>query len=69
MKGTTYYYEDFYGCTASIAVRPNGTCLLTMRLPRGNLYCQKTYSTRHGAMIALGKMTEGTARPTGTREV
>ena len=69
MKGIRYFYRDFYGCTASINLRPNGSCLLTMRLPHGDLYCQREYSTWRGARIALGKMSEGTARPTGTREV
>lgn len=68
MKGITYFYRDFYGCTASIVLHPNGSCLLTMRLPGGDLYCQKSYSTFHGARIALGKMSEGTARPTTRKE-
>lgn len=68
MTGITYFYEDFYGCTASIAKRPNGMCLLTMRLPGGDLYCQKTYRNLRGARVALGRMTEGTARPTGSKE-
>jgi len=69
MKGITYYYRDFYGDTASICLRPDGSCLLTMRLSNGDLYCQRTYSTFHGARIALGKMSEGTARQTVTKGV
>ena len=68
MNGITYYYRDFYGCTASIHLRRDKSCLLTMRLPNGDLYCQKTYSTWRGARIALGKMSEGTARPTVRKE-
>lgn len=69
MKGIKYFYRDFYGDTASIFLRPDGSCLLTMRLSNGDLYCQRTYSTWRGARIALGKMSEGTARPTTTQEV
>lgn len=69
MKGIKYFYRDFYGDTASIFLRQDGSCLLTMRLSNGDLYCQRTYSTFHRARIALGKMSEGTARPTTTQEV
>ena len=69
MTNVTYFYEDFYGCTASIHLRTDGSCLLTMRLPGGDLYKQKDYASFHNARIALGRMTEGTARPTGRKEV
>lgn len=69
MTNVTYFYEDFYGCTASIHLRTDGSCLLTMRLPGGDLYKQKDYASFHNARIALGRMTEGTARPTGRREM
>jgi len=68
MNGITYFYEDFYGCTASIHQRKDGSCLLTMRLPNGDLYKQKDYSSLRNARVALGRMTEGTARPTGRKE-
>lgn len=68
MAGITYFYEDFYGCTASIHLRHDGSCLLTMRLPNGDLYKQKDYASFHNARIALGRMSEGTAHPTGRKE-
>lgn len=65
----TYFYKDFYGCTASIHLRRDGSCLLTMRLPNGDLYKQKDYASFHNARVALGRMSEGTARPTGRKEI
>ena len=62
------FYEDFYGCTASILRHPSGKSLLTVRVPQGDLIHSKTYPTYRGARIALGKMSEGTARQTGRKE-
>lgn len=63
------YFEDFYGCTYSIRPQDDGTYRMVARAVHGNLFYAKTYTTRRGAMIALGKLTEGTARPTGKKEV
>lgn len=52
------YWKDFYGCTASIRHNDNGA-KLTIRTPSGQLIKQKTYKTRQGAMIALGKSSDG----------
>ena len=62
------YFRDFYGYTAASPVRHNGRSLLTMRLPNGDLYKRKVYTSYRSAKIALGKMTEGTARLTGRKE-
>lgn len=68
MKGIRYFYRDFYGCTYSI--RPNaGSYDLVARVPQGDIFYVKNYSTFRGARIALGKISDGTARPTGTQEV
>ena len=63
-----YFYKDFYGCTASILLRRDGSCMLTMRLPSGDIYKQKNYVSFRNARIALGRMSEGTARPTCRKE-
>ena len=54
MKKT--YYIDFYGCTASITVRPNGSALLVTYCGRKRE--SKTYKTERGAKIAMGKMSD-----------
>ena len=55
------FYEDFYGCTASILRRTSGECLLTIRIPQGDIIHSKTYRTYRGAKIALGIYSDGTA--------
>ena len=52
------YWKDFYGCTASIKNNDHGV-KLTIRTPSGELIKQKTYKTVRGAMIALGKSSDG----------
>ena len=51
------YYRDFYGSTASLKERGN-RFILTVRLSDGRLYSKKSYTSRRGAKIALGKMGE-----------
>ena len=63
------YFEDFYGFTYSLLHNTDGRVLLTARFPSGGLYLSKTYSTERGARIALGKISEGTARLTERTEV
>ena len=53
------YYRDPYGCTASILINHDGRCLLTIRIPQGDLFHSKTYRTYRGARIALGRLSEG----------
>ena len=67
MDRNTEFYEDFYGFTASIRTKP-GHCLLTVRMPNGTLYHRRTYNTYRGARVALGKLSEGTARIKSKRE-
>lgn len=55
------FYEDFYGCTASILRHQSGKSLLKIRVPQGDLIHSKTYSTYRGAKIALGIYSDGTA--------
>ena len=62
-------FTDFYGCTYSILQQPDGSYRMAARTPQGNLFHMKTYATVRGVRIALGKLTEGTARPTGKKEV
>ena len=62
------HYEDFYGCTYVLRNHPNGTADLSVRLPQGDLYLAKTYSTWRGARIAVGRISEGTARLTCRKE-
>lgn len=63
------FFADFYGFTYSLLHNTDGKTLLTARFPNGSLYLSKVYSTERGARIALGRISEGTARPTGKKEV
>lgn len=69
MKRFLERFNDFYGCTYSILCQPDGTYRMAARTPQGNLFHMKTYATRRGCMIAMGKLAEGTARPSEKREV
>lgn len=64
----TEYYKDFYGFTYCLIVNTDGRANLSVRFPRGGLYHAKTYGTRKGARIAMERISEGTARPTGRKE-
>ena len=57
------YYRDPYGCTASITHCKDGTFRLRISNPYGERFIQKYYDTHHGAMIALGRYSEGTMEP------
>ena len=52
------FYKDFYGCTASVKHNNNGA-KLTIRTPSGELIKEQSYNTRKGAMIALGRASDG----------
>ena len=52
------FYKDFYGCTASVKHNGKGA-KLTIRTPSGELIKEQTYKTRNGAMIALGRASDG----------
>lgn len=69
MKRYIERFTDFYGCTYSILQHPNGAYRMAARTPQGNLFYYKTYSSERGVRIALGKLTEGTARLTEKKEV
>jgi len=58
MITVTEYYKDFYGCTASVKHSRKGA-KLTIRTPSGQLVKQQSYQTRKGAMIALGRASDG----------
>ena len=62
------YYRDPYGCTASILIHPTGKCLLSVRVPQGDLIHSKTYSTYRGARIALGRLSDGMMELTTGKE-
>lgn len=51
------YYRSFYGSTASITVRKDGTAKLSMWF--GNHREVKVYKTERGAKIAMGKASDG----------
>lgn len=69
MKRFKETFEDFYGCTYSILQQPDGSYRMAARTPQGNLFHMKTYSSERGVRIALGRLTEGTARLTEKKEV
>lgn len=50
-------YKDFYGSTASITVRKDGTAKLVMSY--GSKRESKVYNTERGARIAMGKSSDG----------
>lgn len=58
MATVTEFYRDFYGCTASVKHGKEGA-LLTVRTPSGRLVKKQSYRTRKGAMIALGRVSDG----------
>ena len=62
-------YTDFYGCTYSILHQPDNSFRMAARTPHGNLFHMKTYQSVRGVRIALGKLSEGTARLTERKEV
>ena len=53
------YYHDPYGCTASIRQGRDGLWLLRVCDAYGAPFHRGKYSTRRGARIALGRMSEG----------
>jgi len=69
MKRYLECFEDFYGYTYSILQQSDGTYRMEARTSHGFLFHMKTYSSERGVRIALGRLTEGTARPTGKKEV
>ena len=50
------YYRDFYGSTASIAIRKDGTAKLTMCYAGKRE--SKIYKSERGAKIAMGKASD-----------
>ena len=52
-------FRDFYGCHATIRNFQNGSCRLTVRRRDGRLFHSKNYSSRRGARIAMGRMSDG----------
>lgn len=51
------YYKDFYGTTASITKRRDGTAKLVMCA--GGKRESKVYNSERGARIAMGKSSDG----------
>lgn len=51
------YYKDFYGTTANITTRRDGTAKLVMCY-RGKKE-SKIYKSERGARIAMGKQSDG----------
>ena len=53
------FYRDFYGCTASITTDSRG-CTLTIVNPAApkKAIWHKTYTTKRGALIAMGKLSD-----------
>ena len=63
MKKTIESFKDFYGCHYAIKSCRSGyrlTCWTPNFMMRMH---NKVYSTHRGAMIALGKISEGSAKP------
>ena len=69
MRRTLEVYEDFYGCTYTVLRMPDDKHRLVARTPSGKLFYAKSYDTRHGCMVGLGRLTEGTKRLVGKKEL
>jgi hypothetical protein len=46
------YYKDFYGCTASITDKADGTARLIIRLPNGKKVKDSTHKNHNAALAA-----------------
>lgn len=55
-------YHDFYGCQACIRVLKSGEVRLTVRSGTGRLICTRDYTTRSGAIRAMGRLSDGWAK-------
>ena len=69
MKGIIYRYKDFYGCTYVIRPNAGGSYDMIGRIPQGDVFHCKNYSSFRGARIAMWKISDGTARPTNREEI
>ena len=52
------FYKDFYGCAASLRLNEDGKAHLTVTTPGGKLIHKKSYNSKRGARIAMGKLSE-----------
>lgn len=55
----TEIYRDFYGCFATLKAHNNGKITLTVRTAAGTLVHSKAYSSKRGAKIAMGRLSDG----------
>ena len=55
-------YRDVYGCTACIREAKTGSARLTVYSGSGKIIHSKTYTSKRGAKIAMGKMSDGWTR-------
>ena len=57
------FYKDFYGCVASVnwddRFGTGYTLVILSSRPSRKVICHKTYSTKRGARIAMGKLSDG----------
>lgn len=51
-------FRDFYGCTASLRTRFDGTAKLVIKTYLGGMVLRKEYDTERGARIALGQYSD-----------
>ena len=52
-------FRDFYGCHASIRNTAGGAARLVVRNPSGKIIKTGNYTSRKGARIAMGRMSDG----------
>ena len=55
-------YRDVYGCTACIREAKSGATRLTVYTGSGKLIHSKTYTSKRGAKIAMGRLSDGWTR-------
>ena len=66
---TRYIFRDFYGCEAQVTEYDDGTARAIVYSNRGIIFHDKFYSSFRGARIAIGKMSDGTAKLIRKKEV
>ena len=53
-----FRYRDFYGCSATISVRPDKTARLIIYDSHGWMIVNKEYYSLRGARIAMGRYSD-----------
>lgn len=55
----TKRFKDFYGCTAKLTTRRDGTARLVTKTPSGRLIRNATYKSEKAARSVMGRDSDG----------